>query len=64
MEKIHAIGRRKKSVARLFISKGKSEININKTIIIGIAMSEAITNLLFPINFPKRIFNIIFPDYS
>jgi small subunit ribosomal protein S9 len=29
MEKIHAIGRRKKSVARLFISKGKSEININ-----------------------------------
>ena len=29
MEKIHAIGRRKKSIARLFISKGKSEININ-----------------------------------
>tara|TARA_B100001250_G_C19737420_1_gene761436 strand:- start:424 stop:810 length:387 start_codon:yes stop_codon:yes gene_type:complete len=29
MEKIHAIGRRKKSTARLFISKGKSEININ-----------------------------------
>ena len=29
MEKIHATGRRKKSIARLFISKGKSEININ-----------------------------------
>ena len=29
MEKIHASGRRKKSIARLFISKGKSEININ-----------------------------------
>ena len=29
MEKIHATGRRKKSTARLFISKGKSEININ-----------------------------------
>jgi len=29
MERIHATGRRKKSIARLFISKGKSEININ-----------------------------------
>tara|TARA_A100001011_G_C14193679_1_gene792483 strand:- start:628 stop:1014 length:387 start_codon:yes stop_codon:yes gene_type:complete len=29
MEKIHATGRRKKSIARLYISKGKSEININ-----------------------------------
>ena len=29
MEKIHASGRRKKSIARLFISKGKSVININ-----------------------------------
>jgi small subunit ribosomal protein S9 len=29
MEKIHATGRRKKSIARLFISKGKAEININ-----------------------------------
>ena len=29
MEKVHTIGRRKKSVARLFLSKGKSEININ-----------------------------------
>ena len=29
MEKIHTVGRRKKSVARLFLSKGKSEININ-----------------------------------
>ena len=29
MEKIHATGRRKKSIARLFISKGKSEIKIN-----------------------------------
>ncbi len=29
MEKIHTVGRRKKSVARLFISEGKSEIMIN-----------------------------------
>ena len=29
MEKVHAVGRRKKSVARLFISKGKADININ-----------------------------------
>tara|TARA_B100001057_G_scaffold19528_1_gene18211 strand:- start:39 stop:425 length:387 start_codon:yes stop_codon:yes gene_type:complete len=29
MEKIHTTGRRKKSIARLFISKGKAEININ-----------------------------------
>ena len=29
MEKIHATGRRKKSIARLFISKGKSKIDIN-----------------------------------
>ena len=29
MEKIHATERRKKSIARLYISKGKSEININ-----------------------------------
>ncbi|RZP11597.1 MAG: 30S ribosomal protein S9 [Flavobacteriales bacterium] len=29
MEKVHAVGRRKKSIARLFLTKGKSEININ-----------------------------------
>ena len=29
MEKIHVTGRRKKSIARLFISDGKAEININ-----------------------------------
>ena len=29
MEKIHAVGRRKKSIARLFLTTGKSEININ-----------------------------------
>ncbi len=29
MEKIHTIGRRKKSVARLFLDKGKAQININ-----------------------------------
>ena len=29
MERIHATGRRKKSIARLFISKGKSKIDIN-----------------------------------
>ena len=29
MEKIHALGRRKKSIARLFLTKGKAEININ-----------------------------------
>ena len=29
MEKIHAVGRRKKSIARLFLTKGKPEININ-----------------------------------
>ena len=29
MEKVHAVGRRKKSTARLFLTKGKSEININ-----------------------------------
>lgn len=29
MEKIHTVGRRKKSVARLFLDKGKAEININ-----------------------------------
>ena len=29
MEKIHVTGRRKKSIARLFISSGKAEININ-----------------------------------
>ena len=29
MEKIHAVGRRKKSVARLFLDKGKAQININ-----------------------------------
>ena len=32
MEKIHATGRRKKSIARVYISKGKSEININSKI--------------------------------
>lgn len=29
MEKVHTVGRRKRSVARLFISKGKAEIKIN-----------------------------------
>ena len=29
MERIHTVGRRKKSVARLFLDKGKAEININ-----------------------------------
>ena len=29
MEKIHTVGRRKKSVARLFLDKGKAQININ-----------------------------------
>ena len=29
MEKIHAVGRRKKSIARLFLTKGKFQININ-----------------------------------
>tara|TARA_B100001989_G_scaffold41128_1_gene25356 strand:+ start:491 stop:877 length:387 start_codon:yes stop_codon:yes gene_type:complete len=29
MERIHTVGRRKKSVARLFLDKGKAQININ-----------------------------------
>ena len=36
MEKIHALGRRKKSIDRLFLTKGKAEININSIIIISL----------------------------
>ena len=56
MEKIHAIGRRKKSVARLFISKGKSEININSRSFkeyFPTAVSQ--TKLLQPLNLTNNL---------
>jgi|TARA_B100000242_G_C42972684_1_gene451343 small subunit ribosomal protein S9 len=56
MEKIHAIGRRKKSVARLFISKGKSEININsKSFKEYFPTAVSQTKLLQPLNLTNNL---------
>ena len=56
MEKIHAIGRRKKSVARLFISKGKSEININsKSFKEYFPTAVSQTKLLHPLNLTNNL---------
>ena len=56
MEKIHAIGRRKKSVARLFISKGKSEININsKSFEEYFPTAVSQTKLLQPLNLTNNL---------
>ena len=56
MEKIHAIGRRNKSVARLFISKGKSEININsKSFKEYFPTAVSQTKLLQPLNLTNNL---------
>ena len=56
MEKIHAIGRRKKSIARLFISKGKSEININsKSFKVYFPTAVSQTKILHPLRLTNNL---------
>ena len=56
MEKIHVTGRRKKSIARLFISSGKAEININsKSFKEYFPTAVSQTKLLQPLNLTNNL---------
>ena len=54
MEVIHTIGRRKTSVARLFLSKGKGNITVNKKDYFTVFSNSYITIQSKPASFINR----------